>query len=49
MATHNTFLVMDEKTYDSLYIQLCVLGEYDKTLFEKVVDTPQSKIYRLKI
>ncbi|HEY9203373.1 MAG TPA: STT3 domain-containing protein, partial [Sulfurimonas sp.] len=49
MATHNTFLVMDEKTYDSLYIQLSVLGEYDKTLFEKVVDTPQSKIYRLKI
>ncbi|MGE4397640.1 MAG: STT3 domain-containing protein [Sulfurimonas sp.] len=49
MATHNTFLVMDEKTYGSLYIQLGVLGEYDKTLFEKVVDTPQSKIYRLKI
>lgn len=49
MASHNTFLVMDEKIYDSLYIQLGVLGEYDKTLFKKVLDTPQSKIYRLKI
>ncbi|TKI68917.1 peptide transporter [Sulfurimonas crateris] len=49
MASHNTFLVVDEKTYNSLYIQLGILGEYDKTLFEKVVDTPQSKIYRLKI
>lgn len=49
MASHNTFLVIDEKTYNSLYIQLSVLGEYDKTLFEEVITTPQSKIYRLKI
>lgn len=49
MASHNIFLVMDEKTYNSLYIQLSVLGEYDETLFEEVIMTPQSKIYRLKI
>lgn len=49
MASHNTFLVMDEKTYNSLYIQLSVLEEYNKTLFEEVIMTPQSKIYRLKI
>jgi len=49
MASHNTFLVMDEKTYNSLYIQLGVLQEYDNTIFEEVVLTPQSKIYRLKI
>jgi len=49
MASHNTFLVMDEETYSSLYVQLSVLHEYDKSLFEEVIMTPQSKIYRLKI
>ncbi|MDB2562805.1 peptide transporter, partial [Sulfurimonas sp.] len=49
MAAYNTFLLLDEETYNSLYIQLFVLEEYDKTLFEQVVVNPHAKIYKLKI
>lgn len=49
MSNYNTFLVLDDKTYESLYIQLMVLEEYDKTLFEKVTMNPHAKVYKLKI
>lgn len=49
MSSFNTFLVVDEKTYNSLYIQLMVLEEYDKTLFEEIIMTPHAKVYRLKV
>ncbi|MDD5401226.1 MAG: STT3 domain-containing protein [Sulfurimonas sp.] len=49
MSSYNTFLVLDEKTYNSLYIQLMVLEEYDKMLFEEVILTPLAKVYKLKI
>ncbi|MCK9455084.1 MAG: STT3 domain-containing protein [Sulfurimonas sp.] len=49
MSSYNTFLVVDEKTYNSLYIQLMVLEEYDKALFKEVIMTPQAKVYRLKV
>ncbi len=49
MANYNTFLVVDEKVYNSLYIQLMVLENYDKGLFEKVISTPKVKVYKLKI
>ena len=49
MSNYNTFLVLDEKTYNSLYIQLMVLEEYDKSLFEKVLSNPHAKVYKLKI
>jgi len=49
MSSYNTFLVLDEKTYNSLYIQLMVLEEYDKMLFEEVILTPHAKVYKLKI
>jgi dolichyl-diphosphooligosaccharide--protein glycosyltransferase/undecaprenyl-diphosphooligosaccharide--protein glycosyltransferase len=49
MSSYNTFLVVDEKTYNSLYIQLMVLEEYDKALFEEVIVTPHAKVYKLKI
>ncbi len=49
MSNYNTFLVVDEKTYSSLYIQLMVLEEYDKSLFEEVVVTPHAKVYKLKV
>ncbi len=48
MSAYNTFLIVDEKTYNSLYIQLMVLEEYDKTLFQKVMTNPHVKIYKLK-
>ncbi|MBA1438520.1 MAG: peptide transporter [Epsilonproteobacteria bacterium] len=49
MASYNTFLLVDEKTYNSSYIQMMVLDKYDENLFEKLIDTPQAKVFRLKI
>ena len=49
MSNYNTFLVLDEANYNSLYIQLMVLEEYDKSLFEKVLSNPHAKVYKLKI
>ncbi len=49
MKNYNTFLVLDEESYNSLYIQLMVLEEYDKSLFEQVITNPHAKVYKLKI
>jgi len=49
MVNYNTILLVDEKTYNSLYIQLMVLENYDKKYFEPVILTPSVKVYRLKI
>ncbi|MDD3059706.1 MAG: STT3 domain-containing protein [Sulfurimonas sp.] len=49
MSNYNTFLVLDEATYNSLYIQLMVLESYDTNLFEKVITNPHAKVYKLKI
>jgi len=49
MTNYKTFLVLDEESYNSLYVQLMVLEEYDKSLFEEVLSNPQAKVYKLKI
>ncbi|MCD6432504.1 MAG: peptide transporter [Sulfurimonas sp.] len=49
MSAYRSFLVVDESTYNSLYVQLMILEEYDKSLFEKVVSNPHAKVYKLKI
>jgi len=49
MENYHTFLLVDEKTYNSLYIQLMVLQNYDKKLFKPVIMTPSVKVYKLKI
>ena len=49
MSNYNMFLVLDEKAYHSLFIQLMVLEEYDKSLFEEVLLSPHAKVYKLKI
>jgi dolichyl-diphosphooligosaccharide--protein glycosyltransferase/undecaprenyl-diphosphooligosaccharide--protein glycosyltransferase len=49
MSNYNTFLILDEATYNSLTIQLMVLEEYDKNLFEQVLGNPHAKVYKLKI
>ena len=49
MQTYRRFIVMDEETFRSMYVQMFMLGKYDKELFELVVSSPYSKIYRLKI
>ncbi|WP_428737111.1 STT3 domain-containing protein [Sulfurimonas sp.] len=49
LASYNAFLVLDEATYNSTYIQLFILENYDKDIYEKVIDTPSAKVYKLKI
>jgi dolichyl-diphosphooligosaccharide--protein glycosyltransferase/undecaprenyl-diphosphooligosaccharide--protein glycosyltransferase len=48
MRNYNRFLVLDDDMYNSLFIQLYVLENYDKELFEPVILTPLAKVYKLK-
>jgi len=49
MKNYNTFLVLDSEVFNSTYIQMFVLENYDKKLFEPVILNPQAKVYKLKI
>ncbi|MBD3841635.1 MAG: peptide transporter [Campylobacterales bacterium] len=49
MKNYNQFLVLDQKMFESLYIQLFVLENYNSNLFEPVILDPLTKIYKLKI
>ena len=42
------FIVMDLKTFESNYVQMGLLGKYNKDLFELVVQSPYSRIYKVK-
>ncbi len=48
MPTYGSFLLVDEKMYNSTFIQMFLLENYDKTLFEPVIMTPYAKVYKLK-
>ncbi|WP_457743603.1 STT3 domain-containing protein [Sulfurimonas sp.] len=48
MKNYNTILVLDDKMYNSLFIQLFVFENYDKSLFEPVIMNPLVKVYKLK-
>jgi dolichyl-diphosphooligosaccharide--protein glycosyltransferase/undecaprenyl-diphosphooligosaccharide--protein glycosyltransferase len=48
LKSYGQFIIMDNETYNSTYVQMFMLGKYDKDLFELVVASPYSKIYRLK-
>jgi len=48
MKSYGRFIVMDVQTFESMYVQMFILGKYDKALFELVVSSPHSKIYKLK-
>ena len=48
MKSYGQFIIMDIKTFNSMYVQMFILGKYDKNLFELVVSSPYSKIYKLK-
>ncbi len=49
MKSYGRFVVMDLETFLSTYVQMFILGKYDKNLFELVISSPYSKIYKLKI
>ena len=48
MKNYHTILVLDDKMYNSVFIQLFVFENYDSELFEPVILDPLVKIYRLK-
>jgi dolichyl-diphosphooligosaccharide--protein glycosyltransferase/undecaprenyl-diphosphooligosaccharide--protein glycosyltransferase len=49
MKNYNRFLLVDKKIFNSAYIQLYVLENYDDTLYEPTILTPLVKIFKLKI
>lgn len=49
MKNYGRILLLDKKLFNSAYIQLFVLENYDKSLFEPVILRPEAKIYKLKI
>ena len=48
LQSYGQMVVMDRETYNSTYVQMFMLGKYDKSLFELVVASPYSKIYKVK-
>ena len=48
MQPYNMFLIMDNRMFQSPYIQLFVMEKYDPELFEPVIMTPLAKVYKLK-
>jgi len=49
LASYGQFLIIDDYYFNSTYIQMFVFEQYDKNLFEPVVLSPYTKIYKLKI
>jgi len=49
MKSMNSILLLDQKLLNSTYIQLFVLENYDKNLFEMSVASPLVKVFKLKI
>jgi dolichyl-diphosphooligosaccharide--protein glycosyltransferase/undecaprenyl-diphosphooligosaccharide--protein glycosyltransferase len=48
LQSYNKVIIMDRTTYNSTYVQMFMLGKYDKNLFELVVSSAYSKIYKVK-
>ncbi len=48
MQNYKKFIIMDTETLNSTFVQMFILEKYDKNLFELVVSSPYSKIYRVK-
>ena len=48
MESYRTFVIMDIETFKSMYVQMFMLGKYDKNLFKLVIASPYSRIYKLK-
>ena len=49
MKSMNRFLVLDNKMFSSTYVQLFVLENYDRNLFELSINSPLVKVFKLKI
>ncbi len=49
MKSYGQFVVMDTETFNSMYVQMFILGKYDSNLFELVVSSPYSRIYKFRM
>lgn len=49
MGSYGQFLIVDDYYFNSTYIQMFVFEQYDKNLFQPVILSPMTKIYKLKI
>jgi len=49
LESYRRFLILDSEYLNSNFIQMFVFENYDHNLFEPVVLTPESKIFRVKI
>jgi len=49
LKDYSRILVVDSNVYNSMFIQLFVLENYDANIYEKTILTPLVKVYRLKI
>jgi len=48
LKDYNSVLILDKEMYNSAYIQMFFLENYDKNLFELVEKSPYAKVYRVK-
>ncbi|WP_096019075.1 STT3 domain-containing protein [Campylobacter lanienae] len=48
MVDYGRFILLDKEMFNSTFIQLYVLENYDKTPFEPVILDPTAKVYKLK-
>jgi dolichyl-diphosphooligosaccharide--protein glycosyltransferase/undecaprenyl-diphosphooligosaccharide--protein glycosyltransferase len=48
LQSYNKILIMDTQMFNSTYIQMFFLENYDKEYFEPVIISPWSKVYRVK-
>jgi dolichyl-diphosphooligosaccharide--protein glycosyltransferase/undecaprenyl-diphosphooligosaccharide--protein glycosyltransferase len=48
LQSYGKFILMDLRTFNSTYVQMYMLEKYDKKLFDLVITSPYSKIYKLK-
>jgi len=49
MKNYNRFLLVDNKMFNSMFIQLAILENYDRKFYEAIELTPMAKVFRLKI
>jgi len=49
LKNYNSILILDKEMYNSTYIQMFFLENYDKNFFELVEKSPYAKVYRVKI
>jgi len=49
MESQRKMILLDERNYNSTFIKLAILGNYNKKLFSIIIDEPTIKIYKIKL